>query len=305
MEMISLPKNPEVQLGEHCRRTIGLIFGAIAHEVRVFWDFTWRDWSAGLIPGTMYTIAALRSLDSVSIGLVIQSLVRSLAYFLLYLYPYNIANQISGLDEDRVNKPDRPICSGRVSLEGAYIRWYITTAGYLIVGVAWGVLPWTVLWVFNTICVNFYGGGKHWISKNLVAMSVGAFCQLQAAWGLVTPASARESWWAALLSCVVGAVANVQDMRDIEGDKIAGRRTLPIVLGADFRRVMAAIVCIASLICWVSDFLDGFCGLGLALSMFYLAYRVVSGDSKEYDHKTYMIFTYIYCGCIAVPIIFP
>ncbi|KAJ7312899.1 UbiA prenyltransferase family, partial [Mycena albidolilacea] len=201
------------------------------YEIHVFWDFTWRDWSASLVPGTMYTIATLRSLDSAPKELVIQSLMRCLAYFLLYIYAFDIANQINGLDEDRINKPDRPLCSGRVSLQGVYSRWYATTAAHLITGTVWGVLPWTALWVFITIYTSFYGGDKHWVTKNLIFMSVGSLCLLQSAWGLVFPITARQSWWAALLSGVLGILASVQDMRDLDGDRIAGRRTLPIVLG--------------------------------------------------------------------------
>ncbi|KAJ6551202.1 UbiA prenyltransferase family-domain-containing protein [Mycena capillaripes] len=287
------------------RRVIAFTYDAIEHELRVLWDFTWRDWSASLVPGTMHTIAALRSLDSAPDILVIQSLLRSLIYFLLYIYSFDIANQINGIAEDRINKPDRPLSSGRATLQGAYIRWYATTLAYLVVGAAWGVLQWTALWVSITIYTSFYGGDKHWITKNLLFMSVGSLCLLQAAWGLVVPVTSREWRWALLLSGVLGVVANVQDMRDFDGDRIAGRRTLPILLGRHFRWVMSVIIGAAPFFCWSFDFLVGYCGLGLAISMFYLAYRVFSGGSKEYHHKSYMILTYIYCGCIAVPMMFP
>ncbi|KAJ7089575.1 UbiA prenyltransferase family-domain-containing protein [Mycena epipterygia] len=299
---------------ENIDSTLGFSFisDAIDHELRVFWDFTWRDWSASLIPGMMYTIAALRSLDAApSSAFVTRSLIRSLIYFLLYIYAFDIANQINGVAEDCINKPDRPLSSGRVSLQGAYIRWYATSAAHLVVGAAWGVLPWTVLWVFITTYTSFYGGDKHWTTKNLLFMSVGSLCLLQAAWGLVAPITAREWRWALLLSGVFGIVASVQDMRDVEGDKIAGRRTLPIVLGSSFRWVMAAIICAAPGICWKAQFFNqshwlvGCCGAVLTLAMYYMAYRVFWGGSKKYDHKTYMILTYIYCGCTAVPMLFP
>ncbi|KAJ7113784.1 UbiA prenyltransferase family, partial [Mycena epipterygia] len=202
------------------------------HELRVFWDFTWRDWSTSLISGTMCTIAALRSLEAVPSSTVItKSLIRSLIYFFLYIYTFTIANQINGVNEDRINKPDRPLCSGRVSLQGAYIRWYVTTTAYLVVGAVWGVLPWTALWVFISIYTCFYGGDKHWTTKNLLFISVGTLCQLRAAWGLVAPIDSCQRQWALLLSVLFGIVINVQDMRDVEGDKIARRRTLPVVLG--------------------------------------------------------------------------
>ncbi|KAF7330637.1 Phosphoenolpyruvate/pyruvate domain-containing protein [Mycena sanguinolenta] len=110
----------------------------------------------------------------------------------------------------------------------------------------------------------------------------------RSAWGLVAPFTVRDTRWAATLSCVNGIVANVQDLRDVDGDKISRRRTPPIVLGDNFRWVMAVIICTAPFVCWLFDFLVGYCGLGLAASTFYLAHRVVSGGSREYDHQTYM-----------------
>ncbi|KAF7330606.1 UbiA prenyltransferase [Mycena sanguinolenta] len=290
---------------EYRCRTLALVSDAVGYEIRLFWAFSWRDWSMTIIPGTIPTISALRSLDSASTRLVVESIAHSLAYFALFVYAFNLANQITGVDEDRINKPDRPLPSGLVTVRGAYIRWYAITLFHLAISATWGVLPWTIPWVLINIHVNFYGGDKHWFTKNLIFLSVGSFCQLQAAWGLVAPITLRETRWAGMLSCMLGIVMNLQDLRDVEGDRIAGRQTLPIVLGDSFRWVMAVIICAAPFVCWVSDFLVGYCGFGLAVSMFYVAYRVVSGGSREYDHRTYMIFTYIYCGCISVPGIFP
>jgi 4-hydroxybenzoate polyprenyltransferase len=98
-----------------------------------------------------------------------------------------------------------------------------------------------------------------------------------------------------MLSAAFGIVASVQDMRDVEGDKISGRRTLPIVLGSSFRWVMAAIICATPAVCWQLEFLQyshwlvGYCGVLLTLAMFYMAYRVLHGGSRAYDHKTYMV----------------
>ncbi|KAF7330638.1 UbiA prenyltransferase [Mycena sanguinolenta] len=294
-----------MKLVSNSYHTLGFISDIVDYEIRLFWAFSWRDWSTTIIPGTIRTISALRTVDSASTGLVIRSIAHSLAYFALFTYAFNITNQITGVDEDRINKPDRPIPSGLVTLQDAYIRWYAATLLLLAIGAAGGVFLWTMLWVFITLYYCSWGGDKHWVSKNLVCMSVGSLCLLQSGWELVAPFSVRETRWAATLSCMAGITASLQDLRDVDGDKISGRRTLPIVLGDNFRRVMAVIIYAAPFVCWLFDFLVGYCGLGLAVTMFYLAYRVVSGGSREYDHQTYMLYTYIYCGCIAVPMIFP
>ncbi|KAF7340785.1 UbiA prenyltransferase [Mycena sanguinolenta] len=291
--------------------TFMLVKNGIDHELRVFWDFTWRDWSASLIPGMMYTMAALRSLTPApSTAQISRSLAYAFVYFLLYIYAFDIANQINGVAEDRINKPDRPLSSGRVSIQGAYIRWYITTAAHLLLSALLGVLPWCILWVAITVYTSFYGGDKHWLTKNLLFMSVGSLCLLHASWALVTPLTVREWRWALTLSGVFGVVANVQDLRDVAGDKVAGRQTLPIVLGdGTFRGVMVLSLTAAPFVCWgleffrFSNFPGKVCASLLALSMFYMGFRVLHGRTKQYDHQTYMILTYIYCGCIAVRMI--
>ncbi|KAJ6460132.1 UbiA prenyltransferase family-domain-containing protein [Mycena vitilis] len=296
------------QIFGHVSAGVGLIPKLIKHELAAFWAFTWRDWSASLIPGMMYTTAALRSLNPTpSTVHVAHSLARSFVYFLLYIYSFDLANQISGLAEDRINKPDRPLSSGRVSLRGAYTRWYITTATYLLVSNVWGVLHWGALWVAITVYTSFFGGDKHWFTKNLVFMSVGSLCLLHASWGLVAPVTSSEWRWAVMLSGVFGVVANIQDLRDVDGDRASGRRTLPIVLGdGSFRRIMAAVIVAAPFFCWrqkffrISRFAVRYPAVALAFAMFYMAFRVLRGHTREYDHKTYMILTYIYCGCIAL-----
>jgi 4-hydroxybenzoate polyprenyltransferase len=274
---------------------------AIYHELVVFWDFTWRDWSASLIPGMMYTTAALRSGDSnLSSSRTMSTLACSFCYFLLYIYSFDIANQINGIAEDRVNKPDRPLPSGRVSLQGAYIRWYITTVAYLLLSAAWRVLPWGALWVVITGYTSFCGGDKHWFTKNLVFMTVGSLCLLHASWALVAPLATREWRWASTLSGVFGVVANIQDMRDVEGDRVSGRRTLPIVLGdRNFRTFMAAVIVVTPFFCWHQEFLQishrpvHYCAVALAVSMFYMAFRVLVGCTRKYDHQTYMVSPFL------------
>ncbi|KAJ7628920.1 hypothetical protein FB45DRAFT_748815 [Roridomyces roridus] len=87
------------------------------------------------------TATALCNQHPSSIQFVLGSLGRSLAYFVLYLYTFNIADQITGLDEDRINKPDRPLPSGLLSIRETYVRLCLLTAAYIAFSAAWGVLP--------------------------------------------------------------------------------------------------------------------------------------------------------------------
>ncbi|KAJ7628885.1 UbiA prenyltransferase family-domain-containing protein [Roridomyces roridus] len=279
----------------------------VYHEILIFWGFTWRDWSAAIISGMLRTVAALCSRHSPSIELVLGALGRSLVYFILYLYVFNIANQITGLDEDRINKPDRPLPSGLLSLRGAYIRLFLVAAAYIYVSVAWGVLLWTFLWLFVAASVTFGGYDRYWFTKNVVFIGVGTFCLLQAGWTLAAPLTQREAHWGFVLSVALGIMSNLQDLRDVRGDRATQRRTMPVVLGdSRFRWVMAVITAATPYGCWLFDFEPGFsiwADVALTAAMFYLAGRILWGTSKEYDHKSYMVLTYIFCGCIVAPVV--
>ena len=78
-------------------------------------------------------------------------------YGYLYLYTFVVANQIHGVKEDKINKPDRPIASGLTSLAAAKVRWVVLTGLYLVYSYFLGVERWTVLWIATTIAHNFLG----------------------------------------------------------------------------------------------------------------------------------------------------
>ncbi|KAJ7842721.1 UbiA prenyltransferase family-domain-containing protein [Mycena olivaceomarginata] len=268
--------------------SLSIVLASIIHEFEVFWAFTWRDWTTTIIPGMMYAITAVRSLPvALPPRFIALGLGRTLIYLILLIYTFTSSNQISSVAEDRINKPDRPIPSGRISLQGAYIRWYASTVAFLILGAAEGVMPWTVLWFLLTIAQNFTGFRKHWFTRNSVFISLGTLCIMQPMWIQFAPNNSPEWRWVLTLSVLRGILFQVQDFRDIVGDRAAGRNTLPLALGErSSRRVMAVLFAWTSVV----DFTSGYWG-GFELGMLYLAYRILQGASKEYNHQTYMVST--------------
>ncbi|KAJ6530600.1 hypothetical protein B0H19DRAFT_1082333 [Mycena capillaripes] len=162
---------------------------------------------------------------------------RTHLYLILLMYTFTSSNQISGVAEDRINKPDRPIPSGLMSLRGAYSRWYASTDAFIILGAEQGVRPWTALWVLLTIAQNFTGFGKQWfthalafapgVTRNAVFISLGTLCIMQPMWVQFAPNNPREWRW-------------VQDLRDIVGDRATGRNTL--ALGEPSSRCVMAVL---------------------------------------------------------------
>ncbi|KAF7318741.1 UbiA prenyltransferase [Mycena chlorophos] len=314
------PETPNIELqAEESGGILGVsfLYDALVSEVHLFWRFSWRDFTMTVIPGSTYTLAALRSLSPTELpapSLLIPPLTRSVVYFIFFIYSFNLANQLNGLAEDRINKPDRPLASGLVSVKGAYIRWYLTTFALLTTGYAWGIPKWALTWVGITIYTSWCGGDKHWATKNLFFMSTGAVAILAPGWELGIGTIPPLVWRSMIqLGTILSVVAHLQDMRDVAGDTAAGRKTLPIALGSDFPWIMASIVALCPFVGWklqvlhseVGNEMVWYSGALLSLATFYVAYRVLVGKEKNYHHKTYMYLTYIYCGCVAVPVLFP
>ncbi len=166
----------------------------------------------------------------------------------------NVLNQIADLEIDRLNKPDRPLPSGRVSLREA---WAVTVAGYLLALLpTWLVVPyphetWTAKLtapVAEHVCFFIYLAGLlftlvyslpalgrtkrlGWLANLTIAIPRGTLLKV-AGWSMVAPVWSAEPWWiGAIFGLFLLGAASTKDFSDMEGDRRGGCRTLPLVHG--------------------------------------------------------------------------
>ena len=152
----------------------------------------------------------------------------------------NALNQIYDLEIDRINKPKRPLPSGRLSLRDAWTFTWITYA--IALALAWLVAP----------------GGRHECFWIVVAATIGTFLysvppfrtKRLGMWANVTIAIPRGvllkvAGWSSVKTIVgvepwyIGAIfglfllgaSTTKDFADMEGDARGGCRTLPIIYG--------------------------------------------------------------------------
>lgn len=159
-----------------------------------------------------------------------QNHVVAFLYGFLYLYTFVVSNQITGVSEDKINKPDRPIASGAESLRAAKIRYWVLTAMYLALGHALGVSEWALLWIVTTIAHNPLGFSNFGPTKDL-CMGLGCIAQLKAAWAIGGSPPDMGWEWIKVITLYMLWPIPLQDLRDVPGDLAAGRRTTPILLG--------------------------------------------------------------------------
>ncbi|HVJ91840.1 MAG TPA: UbiA family prenyltransferase [Labilithrix sp.] len=265
------------------------------------WRFLQNDIWAGLMAGVGFTFAAALNSDAKATA-VARIMAASVVYFWLYLYGHTLANQLVGIEEDRVNKPERPLPSGLVTVRGTAWRLAFVVVAFLAVGHAFGVLRWAALWVATFLLLNFYGH-KHWFLKNTVCMSLGTLACLGAAWELVAPMT-EISWRVSLtISGFVAVTSPIQDFRDAEGDRLLNRRTLPIAIGERASRVVMSVALVAWLpVAWALMVRPSWSGglatwlavVAIVVLTIRVAFRLVRVHGPEEDHRTYRLHEYLY-----------
>lgn len=152
----------------------------------------------------------------------------------------NAVNQIYDLDIDRVNKPKRPLPSGRMTLREA---WWFTIATFAIAWLlAWFASPqgrrecfWIV--VVTTILCWIYSAPPWWTKRRgflaniTIAVPRGVLLKV-AGWSTVKTILGLEPWYiGSVFGLFLLGAASTKDFADIEGDLAGGCRTLPIIHG--------------------------------------------------------------------------
>ncbi|MEU1075964.1 MULTISPECIES: UbiA family prenyltransferase [unclassified Streptomyces] len=211
----------------------------IRSEAVLSWRFNVVDLPAAVVPGVLFTLAAWWSLRLPASDLA-WLLVRSLVYFWLFLSVHTLSNQLIGVEEDRANKPYRPLPRGLATVRGTTHRLVVAVVLFLLAGQLWGVLPWTVLWVLLVGLRTYENLMRWWFVKN-PAIVGGAFALLGAAWQLVGPLT-PEAWYWVAAGTGYWLIGFVEDLRDVPGDTTVGRRTLPMVVGAPVVRAGVGLV---------------------------------------------------------------
>lgn len=281
----------------------------IHYELWLSWLFIKSDISATIVPTFLFTIAAWRS-TSDSLYDLVAALASGLIYFWLYVLTFCLSNQLVGVDEDRINKPYRPLVVGLVSYRGALMRW----AGLMLVFSALGwwldVLEWTLVWQGASMLHNFAGWSRHWIGKHLV-MGVGVVAGLVPAWEFSAPLTVDAARWIVFLACAIMLLIATQDLRDTAGDRAIGRRTLPIVLGDWATRLMLGVgfALLPVAVSWALvvpaplSWQLMLCNAALTALSLLISARLLLYRTRRDDQYTYTLFTYWYCCTMASAIV--
>jgi len=152
----------------------------------------------------------------------------------------NALNQIYDLEIDRVNKPKRPLPSGRLTI--TQVWWFTNITYALSLALAWLVAPngrhecfWLV--AVAVVCTYLYSVPPFrtkrlgiWANVT-IAIPRGVLLKV-AGWSSVKTIAGLEPWYiGAIFGLFLLGATTTKDFADMEGDRRGGCRTLPIQYG--------------------------------------------------------------------------
>ncbi|MFJ2899992.1 UbiA family prenyltransferase [Streptomyces sp. NPDC087218] len=281
---------------------------AVVNEIQISCRFISNDVWTTVLPATAFVLAAGRH-SGHSGGRIAVDFLCGALYFWLYIYGFTLTNQLYGVEEDRVNKPFRPLVTGRSSYRGAQRRAMVVLLLFPLVAWWFGVLFWALAWEATYLLTNVARWERHWFLKNL-SMGIGVTVQLAAAWSIVTPLTPLAWRWVMTLAVSIWLLIPLQDLRDVKGDLVNDRKTFPIALGERFTRVyLATGFALLPVVVHLLLVAPGRSSWGLLLDAvlaaisWLVAVRVVTRRAPEEDHVTYRRFEQWYTLALITAII--
>jgi 4-hydroxybenzoate polyprenyltransferase len=276
----------------------------LRYECVLNWRFVRRDMLVSVVPGILFSIAALINYPVASGLDLLGILLKGVVYFWLCITTFCISSQLVGIDEDRLNKPDRPLVTGFVTPDGARWRWVVASIVLTLFAIWTRTIGWAMIWQVGCWLYDYAGGSKHWYAKTFLG-GMGVTSEIGAAWQLVERTIPPLVWcWVGVIGLYLITLMAVQDFRDVAGDRAQGRRTMPIVFDEVWCRYGVAVgyllfplvvhFCLMrpvglTLMVWVWD-------LGLALMAWVIGLRTVLLRTPAADHRTYVGFTVLLCA---------
>ena len=276
----------------------------LLYFLATLWLFTESDFATFVIPDTVFGIFGalagplLTTNGSPTLAHIVSRLPQVLIFNWANLLIFDLANQRhpTAVVEDKMNKPWRPLPTGRISVTQTRQLLLVSVPVVLLVNWLLGAWEETVLlfvltWMYN----DLEGGDQDFVTRNLIiGFAFGLYNRgaLRITCGANHQITSRGHLCVALISCVIFTTMHVQDMKDQEGDRARGRHSAPLTIGDwSARWTIAVPVSIWSII--YSLFLGiGWSGYLLTSGIgFLIAWRIIALRNVQADRRTWQLWT--------------
>jgi 4-hydroxybenzoate polyprenyltransferase len=287
----------------------------VSYHAYTFWLFTVSDHVPLVYPMTMTGLSNLFSgttLNAKNVGAPpIHSILLQFPQVIFWVWinflVFCIGNQrlpIS-VSEDAINKPWRPVLSGRITCRQATLLWVSLHVVVLLSGhLYFGTTPYTVSLLVLGWLYNDMEGGGYPFSRNLINACAVVMFALGATTvafsGLPFVLNEKGYQWHWMIGVIVFTTLQVQDLCDQEGDRDRGRHTIPIIFGDQFARWTVVIpILFWSFVApsfWASPYYVyvGPAGIGGVI-----CWRTLSMKDPVMDRRTYKLWG-VWLACLLV-----
>lgn len=230
----------------------------------------------------------------------------------------NIINEIHDLDIDRINKPERPLPSGTVSIRTAMV-YSVSLYGLSLILAAWINLNFFVLVAVAALATLIYSvpplrTKRHWHWAALtIAIPRGVLLKV-AGWSVLGSIDQAEPW---LIGSVYGffllGASATKDFSDIAGDASHGCRTLPVRFGVHTAAwIIAPFFFLPFLLLPIGVYFDWFTGLawlinflGIAMCLWggYVVYLILHNPQALASTENHPSWKHMYLMMIVSQIV--
>ncbi|KAF7369626.1 S-adenosyl-L-methionine-dependent methyltransferase [Mycena venus] len=259
----------------------------VLYHVNTLWIFTKSDFMTTMVPISIFGIVAA-PLTSV------HNIPHLVFWLWVHLLAFNTSNQTASL-EDETNKPERPLPARRITLRAAIIlRWALLPLCWAL-SLAYSkevMFSSMALSAFTVMYNELRGSGAHFMTR--YALNGLGFAAFEAGTTLVAKddKSCLDSagWLAIFLSgSIFATTIFAQDFRDVVGDKLINRDTIPLRFGSPSRKALLLGVVSWSIglsRIWDLDLCSSiaFTALGAYAGGRFVQYTTLEEDRNSYFH---------------------
>ncbi|MGW5334186.1 UbiA family prenyltransferase [Streptomyces bauhiniae] len=251
-----------------------------------------------VLPTVLFAVAA-GSHYGLPAGERLAGVGKALVLALLFGYIADCSNQVHSGAEDAHNKPYRPIPAGVATANSLVRRYWVATAMTILVTWACGVWPWALIWVVTVFLAYRWGSPPYYLWWKPAFNTSGAFVGPVVGWRLLAPLDTTAWTWIGFVAVYFPLALIYEDVRDMEGDRATGRRTLALVIGPTFVcRWFAALMALLPLAFYLvparmsgaGDWRGVGCAAVIGLLSWTCAARALLRHGRTADRLTYQLF---------------
>lgn len=225
----------------------------------------------------------------------------------IFMFCLHNQRQPGNIAEDALNKPWRPMVSGRLSPNQAVRLLYVMHPLCLVIGLCMGgFVPYAILTFFH-VWYNEFGAASDGVLKSIfngIGVAMFFVGPLEVATGhTILSGNTKGILWVGLLVALITTTSHIQDFRDMEGDKVARRRTIPLVMDEMAARVLAVagVGCWTELACrfWAASWTQRSAAWGTAAL---LVANLMLDRTNPGDHRAWRLWSVWVTALVFLPI---